>query len=228
MSLENATGGADRLASLRVHYDAGHLEASDLSDNPLDAFHDWLDLAIAAQVTEPNAMVLATATAQAQPSSRTVLLKGADDRGFAFYTNLGSRKSRELIENPHASCVFPWYAMHRQVCVVGRVEPVDRAEAQAYFDSRPRESRLGAWASAQSSVIADRSVLDAQFEQAQRRFPDEVPMPELWGGWLLVPTTVEFWQGRPSRLHDRLRFRRVLDDAGCGQASGWVLERLSP
>ncbi|MFA7324413.1 MAG: pyridoxamine 5'-phosphate oxidase [Candidatus Nanopelagicales bacterium] len=228
MSLENPASEPTRLAGLRVHYDSGHLQEGDLPASPLDAFTRWLEEAIEAGVTEPNAMVLATATSQAQPSSRTVLLKNADERGFIFYTNLGSRKSREISENPQASCVFPWLAMHRQVCVVGRVEAISRAEAHEYFDSRPRESQLGAWASEQSAVIADRGILDERFADAELRYPGLVPMPDFWGGWLLVPETVEFWQGRPSRLHDRLRFRRVGRSGSCADPGAWAIERLSP
>ena len=218
-----------RLADLRVSYDAGTLDAADLADNPLDSFHAWFAEAEAAGLPEPNAMIVATATAGAAPSARTVLLKQADARGFVFYTNLTSRKSRELHENPHASLVFPWFAMHRQVCVVGSAELIGRDEVEEYFRSRPRGSRLGAWASEQSSVIEDRGPLEERYERLDTEFGDDVPVPDFWGGWLIRPVTVEFWQGRPSRLHDRLRFRRsVADAAPLDDLTGWRVERLAP
>jgi len=228
MSVENPEPTPTRLADLRVHYDQGHLEAGDLPADPLTAFTGWLEDAVAAGLPEPNAMVLATADQRGQPSSRTVLLKNADERGFIFYTNLQSRKSREIWENPHASVVFPWFAMHRQICVVGEVAPISRTEAQEYFNSRPRESKLGAWASEQSTVIADRSVLDDRFDELSRRYPDNIEMPDFWGGWLIVANTVEFWQGRPSRLHDRLRFHRTIDGGQLNDSHAWAIERLSP
>jgi len=228
MSLENPDQEPTRLADLRVHYEQGHLDVGDLPADPLAAFQVWLEAAVAAQLPEPNAMVLATADQTGQPSSRTVLLKNADERGFIFYTNLQSRKSREIWENPHASVVFPWFSMHRQVCVVGSVSPVSRAEAQEYFSSRPRESKIGAWVSEQSTVIADRSTLDARFDELSRRYPTDIPMPDYWGGWLIVPRTIEFWQGRPSRLHDRLRFHRTVESGKFNDSSAWAVERLSP
>jgi len=228
MSLEKPKPTPTRLADLRVHYDQGHLEPSDLPADPLTAFTGWLEDAVAAQLAEPNAMVLATADQSGQPSSRTVLLKNADERGFIFYTNLQSRKSREIWENPHASVVFPWFAMHRQICVVGEVAPIGRDEANAYFSSRPRDSKLGAWASEQSTVITDRSILDNRFEELSRRYPDDIQMPDFWGGWLIVPSTVEFWQGRPSRLHDRLRFHRTVTGGKLNDSTAWAIERLSP
>lgn len=218
-----------RLADLRVNYQAGTLEPADLPSHPLGAFVAWFSEAVASGMPEPNAMVLATADSTGQPSARTVLLKQADARGFVFYTNLESRKGSELGRNPHASCVFPWIALQRQVCVIGRAELIDRAEVAAYFSSRPRGSRLGAWASRQSTVLDDRSSLEQRYRDLEVAYPDDaIPVPEFWGGWLIVPETVEFWQGRVSRLHDRLRFRRVSQSAQLDDPSGWTLERLSP
>ena len=216
-----------RLADLRVSYDAGTLVEGDLLATPLAQFGAWFDEALRVGLPEPNAMIVATAVDDV-PSARTVLLKEADARGFAFYTNLGSRKGRELAANPRASLVFPWFAMHRQVVVVGDVTPVPREEAAAYFASRPLGSRLGAWASRQSEIIEGRDVLDARYAEVAERFGDDVPLPEFWGGRLVRPVTVEFWQGRESRLHDRLRFRRVTSAARLDDAAGWVVERLSP
>lgn len=220
--------GLDGVADLRVTYAEGTLNPQDLAANPLSQFRSWFDEAVASDlVVEPNAMVLATASADAHPSSRTVLLKGADERGFSFFTNLDSRKSSELRGNPRASVTFPWFAMHRQVVVVGDVEELGRDEVLAYFRSRPHESQLGAWVSAQSTVIESREALDQHWEELHVQYPPgtEVPLPDFWGGWLIRPQTVEFWQGRPSRLHDRLRYRGtgLLSDA-----TSWTVERLAP
>ena len=220
--------GLDGVADLRVTYAEGTLNPQDLAANPLAQFRSWFDEAVASDlVVEPNAMVLATASADAHPSSRTVLLKGADERGFSFFTNLGSRKSSELRANPRASVTFPWFAMHRQVVVVGDVEELGRDEVLAYFRSRPHESQLGAWVSAQSTVIESREALDQHWKELHAQYSPgtEVPLPDFWGGWLIRPQTVEFWQGRPSRLHDRLRYRGtgLLSDA-----TSWTVERLAP
>ena len=220
---------ARRLADLRINYQAGTLEDADLARDPLACFLAWFEEAEAPGMPEPNAMVLATADEDGQPSARTVLLKQADARGFACFTNLESRKGRELRANPRASLVFPWIALQRQVCVVGQARLIDRGEVGEYFDSRPRGSRLGAWASRQSEIIADREVLEQRYQEVDARYPgDAIPVPDFWGGWLIVPQTVEFWQGRPSRLHDRLRFRRIEPEAAMDDPAGWILERLSP
>ncbi|MEV4479642.1 pyridoxamine 5'-phosphate oxidase [Micromonospora coxensis] len=199
------------------------LSETDLAADWHTQFDRWFADAVAAGLPEPNAMVVGTADAAGRPSGRTVLLKGYDPEGFVFYTNHASRKGAEIAANPWASLVFPWFPMQRQVVVTGRVEQVDRAETEAYFASRPRGSQLGAWASTQSRVIPDRAALDAAYEEAAARFADvgQIPAPPHWGGLRVRPETVEFWQGRASRLHDRLRFRRA--DHG-----DWVVERLAP
>ena len=199
------------------------LSRADLAPDWLTQFTRWFSDAVEAGLPEPNAMVVATADERGRPSSRMVLLKEYDARGFVFYTNYESRKGREALANPHASLLFPWFAMQRQVVVCGRVERVDRAETEAYFARRPRGSQLGAWASPQSQVLADRAELEERFAAAAKRFPPgtPVPAPPWWGGLRVVPETVEFWHGRASRLHDRFRYRRADD----GQ---WIVERLAP
>lgn len=219
------------LADLRVSYDAGTLDEHQLRANPLEQFRAWLDDAVVVCRPEPNAMVLATASAGGQPSARTVLLKEVDARGFVFYTNLDSRKSRELRENPAASCVFPWIAMKRQVVVIGRAELIPRDESAVYFASRPHESQLGAWASRQSSHIDGRTGLEDRFAELADEYPDgsDVPLPDFWGGWLVRAESVEFWQGRASRLHDRLRYASVEGTtADLADVSAWRVERLAP
>ncbi|WP_154941962.1 pyridoxamine 5'-phosphate oxidase [Micromonospora palomenae] len=199
------------------------LSEGELAADWYTQFDRWFADAVAAGLPEPNAMVVGTADAAGRPSGRTVLLKGYDPEGFVFYTNYTSRKGGEATANPHASLVFPWFPMQRQVVVAGPVERVDRAETEAYFASRPRGSQLGAWASAQSRVIPDRAALDEAYEAVVARFADvaQIPAPPHWGGLRVRPESVEFWQGRVSRLHDRLRFRRA--DGG-----DWVVERLAP
>ncbi|WP_346539544.1 pyridoxamine 5'-phosphate oxidase [Micromonospora sp. DPT] len=199
------------------------LSEADLAADWYTQFDRWFADAVAAGLPEPNAMIVGTADAAGRPSGRTVLLKGYDPEGFVFYTNYTSRKGGEATANPHASLVFPWFPMQRQVVVAGPVERVDRAETEAYFASRPRGSQLGAWASAQSRVIPDRAALDEAYAAVVARFADvaQIPAPPHWGGFRVRPESVEFWQGRVSRLHDRLRFRRA--DGG-----DWVVERLAP
>lgn len=220
-----------RIADLRITYDYGTLLESDLLATPLDQFRAWLDEAVKVGIVDPNGMVLSTVGPQGQPSSRSVLLKDADDRGFAFFSYLGSRKGQELTANTGAALLFPWYAMHRQVVVVGHAERLPDGEAAEYFRSRPHDSQVGAWTSRQSQVVSGRDEIEERFAAARARFPEgsDVPVPDVWAGWLVRPTSIEFWQGRPSRLHDRLRFRLVGDAVPhLATPSGWVVERLSP
>ncbi|TYC23226.1 pyridoxamine 5'-phosphate oxidase [Micromonospora sp. MP36] len=218
------TGDTPAPAGMRNEYAADlGLSESELAPDWHTQFARWFADAVAYPLPEPNAMVVATADAAGRPSARTVLLKGYDPEGFVFYTNYGSRKGTEAAANPWISLVFPWFPMQRQVVVTGRVEKVDRAETEAYFASRPRGSQLGAWASTQSQVVPDRAALDVAYRAAAERFADvePIPAPPHWGGLRVRPETVEFWHGRVSRLHDRLRFRRT-------EGGDWVTERLAP
>lgn len=209
------------LTALRLELEARGLAEDDLTDDPIDLFRSWYAHAGEVGVHEPEAMVLGTATTAAVPSSRFVLLKGVDERGFSFFTNRTSRKADELDANPVASLVFPWIQISRQVRVEGTAERVDDVESDEYFASRPRVSQIGAWASRQSQVIADRSVLEGWVAEAEARFDGvEVPRPPGWGGYLVRPRAIEFWQARPFRLHDRFRYVREDD--------GWRRDRLSP
>ncbi len=207
---------------MRQVYALGGLHESDVADHPVEQFARWFDDAVAAGLPEPNAMVLATSSRDGVPSARTVLLKGCDQSGFAFYTNRGSAKARDLADNPRAALVFPWHALQRQVRVTGDVRGLDDEVTARYFASRPRDSQLGAWASEQSAVIGGREALEERLAATSARWPDgtPVPVPPFWGGYLVVPETVEFWQGRGGRLHDRLRYRRT--------GETWTLERLAP
>ena len=210
------------LQAMRRSYERGGLDEADLAADWLTQFQRWLGDAEAAGITEPNAMVFGTADAEGRPSARTVLLKGLDARGLTLYTNLGSRKGREALANPAASLVFPWVDLQRQVVVAGDVELTGDADSDDYFARRPRGSQLGAAASPQSQVIPDRDRLTTARAALETRYPEgtPVPRPEHWGGLRVVPRTVEFWQGRPDRLHDRLRYRR--------DGERWVVERLAP
>ncbi|XHX81048.1 MAG: pyridoxamine 5'-phosphate oxidase [Stenomitos frigidus ULC029] len=209
------------IADLRQNYTLQALNEADVDPEPIRQFQRWLDQAIAAELPEPNAMTLATATRDGSPSARIVLLKGLDARGFAFYTNYESRKGQDLTENPQAALVFLWTVLERQVRIEGHVETVAAAETDAYFQSRPLASRLGAWASEQSRVIPDREVLEQRFAALQATYANEqVPRPPHWGGYRVIPHQIEFWQGRTSRLHDRLRYRL--------EQGNWRIERLAP
>jgi pyridoxamine 5'-phosphate oxidase len=198
------------------------LREEDLDPDPIRQFQLWLDEALRSDVAEVNAMALATATPDDRPSVRMVLLRGVDDRGLSFFTNYESRKAREIEANPYASMGFFWHELERQVRVEGRVERVSAEESDQYFHGRPAGSKLGAWSSPQSQVIAGRDALESQFRALEDRYPDgSIPRPANWGGYRLIPESIEFWQGRPNRLHDRLRYTRV---AG----GSWLIERLAP
>ncbi|RJS46366.1 pyridoxamine 5'-phosphate oxidase [Nocardioides cavernaquae] len=211
----------EHLASLRAEYAAAGLHESGMPADPIEMFRRWF--ADAGELDEPNAMILATVSAEGQPSSRIVLLKGLDARGFAFYTNQRSRKGLELAANPRCALLFPWHGLQRQVRVEGVAVPLADAEVAAYFAKRPRGAQLGAMASPQSQVVS-REELDARFVAADAAYPDEVPVPDGWGGYVVEPTLVEFWQGGVNRLHDRVRYRL----AGAGEGEEWALERLAP
>lgn len=233
------------IADLRREYSLGGLRRNDLHPDPLEQFRQWFDQATGKRVSgrvrafaircykallqitgvqgaDLNAMTLSTADAEGRPSARVVLLKGLDERGFVFFTNYGSRKGRELAQNSQAALTFYWGEQERQVTVAGTVEKLPPAESEAYFASRPRGSRIGAWASEQSEEVKDRATLERTWQEYERRFPGEtIPMPPNWGGYVLRPNRIEFWQGRPNRMHDRFRYTRKADGA-------WEIVRLCP
>ena len=210
------------LESLRSNYALSGLHETDLLGNPFQQFQLWLEQAIAAELPEPNAMTLATLSKQGKPIARMVLLKGLDEKGFVFYTNYDSAKGKQLTETDSAALVFWWAGLERQVRVEGTVEKVSSKESDAYFQSRPKASQLGAWASPQSQVIESRDVLEKRLAELEEKYATEkVPRPPHWGGFRVIPTVIEFWQGRPSRLHDRIRYE--LDEKG-----DWFYQRLAP
>lgn len=210
------------VADIRKDYHLKGLRETDANPDPFQQFQTWFDQALAAQLPEPNAMTLATAAKDGKPSARIVLLKGFDERGFKFYTNYQSHKGQELAENPQAALVFWWAELERQVRIEGQVEKVSAQESDEYFHSRPFNSRLGAWASEQSQVVESREVLERRWQELKTKYENQdVPRPPDWGGFRVIPSAIEFWQGRPSRLHDRLLYHR-LDDGK------WKIERLSP
>ena len=232
------------LSDFREDYQHGSLDRAQLNPNPFTQFESWFQQATGEKSQrrwrkigialfklwsaicnhrppDINAMTLATVDKNGKPSSRTVLLKTVDERGFIFFTNYDSRKGRELTENPNAALTFFWSELERQVCVAGSVTKLPVAESEKYFQSRPRGSRIGAWASNQSKVVSDRATLEKQWRELENKFPGEVPLPPNWGGFILSPERIEFWQGRPSRLHDRLQYSRQADGA-------WKIDRLSP
>ena len=211
------------IGALRQEYTQMGLSRETLANNPIEQFSLWFQQAMQATILEPNAMQIATATPQGKPSLRTVLLKSYDERGFVFYTNYTSQKSQEIAINHQVSLLFFWKELERQVEISGHAEKVSTLESLSYFTSRPRGSQLGAWVSAQSSIISSRGLLEMKLDEMKRKFQEgEIPLPSFWGGYRIVPSTIEFWQGRPNRLHDRFEYRRDINN------QSWSLVRLSP
>lgn len=212
---------SDKIAQLRQDYSAEPLTKDTVDKNPFKQFESWFQEGLNAELLEPNAMTLATASKKGIPSARTVLLKHFDDKGFTFFTNYNSKKAKHLEENPNAALLFAWLPLQRQIKIQGRVEKISTADSLKYFLSRPAGSQLGAWVSEQSSVISSRSILANKLEEIKQKFKNkEVPLPSFWGGYKVIPTTIEFWQGQPSRLHDRIQY--TLAD------NKWKIERLAP
>jgi pyridoxamine 5'-phosphate oxidase len=209
------------LADLRREYTLSGLRRADLDPDPVAQFQKWFAQAMAAEILEPNAMTLATVGASGQPSARIVLLKAVDTRGFSFFTNYQSRKGRELAENPKASLTFFWGGLERQVSVAGTVSKLSREESEAYFAVRPIGSQRGAWVSKQSKVVANREYLEKRLAEVEAQFGDKVPTPPYWGGYVVSPNAIEFWQGRPNRLHDRFLYTKT-------ESGLWLIDRLSP
>jgi len=210
------------LSDLRRQYASRSLDRPDLQADPFAQFDLWMREAIETEILEPNAMALATVSSNGAPTVRTVLLKGFDERGLVFYTNYASAKARDLAANSQVACLFQWLPLERQVSVTGRAEKISTAESLKYFLSRPHESQIGAWASRQSQIITTRALLEEKFAEMKNKFrAGEVPLPEFWGGYRVLPHTFEFWQGRPNRLHDRFVYRQTPSDS-------WHIERLMP
>ena len=211
----------DSLHQMRQEYAAGSLNETNMPHNPMEVFNVWLDFAINSGLTEPNAMTVATAAADGKPSARVVLLKEVNDNGFVFFTNYMSRKGSELIVNPQVAIVFDWHNLERQVRVEGRAEKLSSEESEAYFNERPEDAKIGAWASPQSKIVKDREELEKHLEEIEEQFEDmPVHRPSHWGGYLIRPSVIEFWQGRPSRMHDRIVYYKTED--------GWTMHRLAP
>jgi pyridoxamine 5'-phosphate oxidase len=211
----------DSIKNLRKNYDSASLNEDNINKNPFEQFKNWLNLALSQDVPEPNAMTLSTVDKDNRPSSRIVLLKGIEDNGFVFYTNYNSRKGREILSNSYVSLNFFWHQLEKQIRIDGQVRKVKEEDSDEYFQSRPRESQIGAWTSLQSSPIASREVLESKYKELEEFYLNKViPRPPVWGGYIVIPDQFEFWQGRPNRLHDRFQFK--LKD------SNWLIERLSP
>jgi pyridoxamine 5'-phosphate oxidase len=211
------------IAALRAHYTRQSLSEQDVHADPIQQFNAWFEEAVSSQLREPNAMTLATANAVGRPSARTVLLKGFDAAGFVFFTNYESRKGADLSANPQAALLFTWLELERQIRIEGHIEPIGAAQSLAYFQSRPKGSQIGAWASPQSQVIATRDLLEARQHALEEQYKDDevLPLPPFWGGYVLKPVWFEFWQGRPNRLHDRIQYEAQPEGA-------WRISRLAP